>query len=44
VEESGRRAVPRKYYRITDAGRVTIKAYKLQWTLFVEHSNPIIGG
>jgi PadR family transcriptional regulator PadR len=44
VENSGRRAVPRKYYRITDAGRVTMKAYKLQWTLFVEHSNPIIGG
>ncbi len=40
----GQRAVPRKYYRITEKGSLEIKVHKDKWNLFVECSNMIIGG
>ena len=42
-EVTGKRSVPRKYYRITASGSDAVKKHKEQWDLFVESSNYIIG-
>lgn len=44
IDDSGRRAVPRKYYRISEKGIATVAIHKDQWNLFVKSSNYIIGG
>jgi len=43
-EETGKRSVPRKYYKITDQGRLAVLSHRKKWNLFVESSNRIIGG
>lgn len=42
-EATGKRSVPRKYYKITDRGLEAVLMHKKQWDLFVESSNYIIG-
>ena len=44
LEETGKRSVPRKYYRITDQGKMAVISHGEKWNLFVESSNRIIGG
>jgi PadR family transcriptional regulator PadR len=40
--ETPARGVPRKYYRLTDAGRAELAALEQEWTTFVEAMNRLL--
>jgi len=41
--ETPARGVPRKYYRLTDAGRVELERMTREWTAFVDAMTRLIG-